>query len=482
MANGDIVAAMANNPDDLSGLLLKYLPKKLTIEEVLGFFEGEDSAKQLVIEGLPVKDITIDNIDAFESFVRDIRKSTKETLAGKKAIRDGLPSSEEKPIKNKAEIEKEINVLVSIEAKAGVAKQALHLYEKALAARMDQEKKIAEAEKQLAEINVTRPDPSLRTKLQEEGQKAQETIRNIEKSVGAMQASRGQLQITLDSLNKPICPISPLITCHENKTVAIKDISAAIEQLISAEEAAEEEKKKAKEHLQKVNFKANALTEQILQYNKKLQLAQSIKLLKENLSDIPEKPEEFKAPEDLEEKKKTLQAELRNIDSYEMGLKLDKEIENLKHTVNDYDTIVKNFTDKGPVRNGIVNMFLGIFNQVCNDICRIHRPEIDFKFVNDKGVLVLMNNGKGSYLPYASLSKGEESFMLFVLMSMLNKLTGSGLLLLDELSVLDSEVFDKLLDIINDSSSEFDHVIFTAVDHDDIKKQVLRHNIPEFVF
>ena len=479
VANGDVVAAMAENPDDLSSLLLKYLPKKLTIIDVLGFVEGNDDVRTIVKNGFPDEGITIDTIDAFEKFARDTRKAQKEALASKKAIRAGLPAADDKPGRTRAEIEADMNELIGIEAKIKANRDAIQAYNRALAARKEAEKKIADLDEQINAIAATRPDPTLKDKIREEGQKASESIKNLNNTLSAIKTSRNQLETTLKALNEPICPISPLITCHENKTVAIDDVTEAIEGLNSAEAGSKEELAKAEESLADANRRAEELTKQTIDYNKKISLMQTQIALKKALPAVPDKPEEMEAPADISTRKEQLQAEARNLDNWKQGISLDKDIKALTEVVANYEAVVKNFADKGPVRNGVVAMFLGVFEGVCNDICKEHRPEISFRFENDHGVVVLMDNGKGSFLPYASLSKGEEAFFLFVLMEMLNKLTGSGLLLLDELSVLDGGVFDKLLDIINDASGDFDHVLFTAVDHDDIRKSVTAHGIPE---
>ena len=95
------------------------------------------------------------------------------------------------------------------------------------------------------------------------------------------------------------------------------------------------------------------------------------------------------------------------------------------------------------------------------------RPEISFKFESDNGVVVYMDNGKGSMLPYESLSTGEKAYFMFVIMDMLNQLSGVNILLLDELSVIDSSVFEKFVSTVLEHKDDYDHIIMSAVNHID---------------
>ena len=69
--------------------------------------------------------------------------------------------------------------------------------------------------------------------------------------------------------------------------------------------------------------------------------------------------------------------------------------------------------------------------------------------------------------------------MLFMIMDMLNALSGTKILFIDELSVMDAENFNCLLDVITKYSSEYDHVIFAAVDHKETVAAVKKHKIKQ---
>ena len=68
--------------------------------------------------------------------------------------------------------------------------------------------------------------------------------------------------------------------------------------------------------------------------------------------------------------------------------------------------------------------------------------------------------------------------MIFIIMDMLNSLCGSNILLLDELSVVDTKCFDALLDIVLAYADDYDHILLAAVDHEDTVKSVTDRKIP----
>jgi DNA repair exonuclease SbcCD ATPase subunit len=278
-----------------------------------------------------------------------------------------------------------------------------------------------------------------------------------------------------------VCPISPLIECHTDKTVAKQEIKESIEATKEGATAVTAEIAKAEDELAQVKKQIEEYNSKAALYDKKIALAKQIKLMQDQAPEIPEKPEELEVSDTAEERAQ-LNAQLKAVSDYEDGVKLAAQIEALKTDVDDYEALVKATSEKGPVRTGVISKYMKVFEDVCNERSKKVRPEIDFKFVPDNGVVVLMNNGKGAYLPYESLSGGERAYMLFVLMDMLNALCGTNILLLDELSVIDSETFNSLLDIVLKYAGDYDHILLAAVDHKDTVDSIDAHGIPRLDF
>ena len=90
------------------------------------------------------------------------------------------------------------------------------------------------------------------------------------------------------------------------------------------------------------------------------------------------------------------------------------------------------------------------------------------KFVTDNGVHVFVDvNGDDTFLDYDSLSEGEKALYIYLMLDLLNTLSGFGVLIIDELSVLDNETFSSLLDIIIEHQDDYDQIFIAMVNHDD---------------
>lgn len=67
----------------------------------------------------------------------------------------------------------------------------------------------------------------------------------------------------------------------------------------------------------------------------------------------------------------------------------------------------------------------------------------------------------------SNASGGEKALAIFLLLDVFNSITGVNLIFFDEVEVLDNEVFKKLLLLIREQMSDYDHIIITGVDHKD---------------
>ena len=173
--------------------------------------------------------------------------------------------------------------------------------------------------------------------------------------------------------------------------------------------------------------------------------------------------------EEIDVEKFQLNEKLKAWASYKEGKLLSGQIERLENEVKDFDSLVKATAEKGEVRVGVIKRFLGVFEEIANERSKEFRPEVGFRFDPENGVTVKMDpTGSGYYMPYDSLSGGERAYMIFVLLDLLNQLSGAKVLFLDELSVMDVETFKALIDLIKKHVEEYDHVVVASVDHSDI--------------
>lgn len=473
-SSSDVVAAM--KPQEFASFILGYIPEKMTAEDVLALIPDASLEMMEVGEALlPADEVGLEDLDEVDAIIRAQRKDLKASLQVKEANLEG--KIKEAPSMTREEVEKEINKISAIENEYKIYEVELRAYKNAEESLASHIKLIEDLKKQLAGITVSRPDPAKVEALREELKTLKETLRNHDKTVIGVNSALEQLEATLEALEKPICPISPLITCHENKTVAIEDVTESIKAAKEGLVALEEERNKAEIRVAEVEAQIKKEEEIKYLYDKKVSLMSQLKKLEDTKPELPKKPEE---PEKIEvsERKFQLNEMLKNIISYEEGINLTLQIEKDKATLETLENLVKAFSEKGPVRQGILLKYLGVFEELCNERSRAIRPEISFSFVSENGVVVYMDNGKGVMLPYENLSGGEKAYFLFIIMDMLNQLSGVNILLLDELSVIDNEIFNSFISTVLEHKDDYDHIIMSAVNHTDTVEILKEKAVP----
>ena len=477
LSSSEVVAAM--KPQEFASFILDYIPEKIDLEKVLGFLpDATIGMVNIISANLPEENISIDTLDEFEDVMKATRKEHKASLASKKSYLAELP--DERPVKTREEVEAELKSLESIEAEERIYKANKDAYDKAVDARNRQRELIQKLQYERDSISAVKPNPVEIDTLRNEIKSLEESLVNQRSVITNVESALTQLKITREALEKPICPISPLITCHQDKTVAKEEIQESIDsteegiKTLTAEiaklEASIAEKRAALEEKERA----------CIEYDKKISLSKQIKALEDGMIEVPAEPV---APKtfDVSTAKASLTATLKQIQLYEEGLKLKANIETMEAELKDLEALVKAFSEKGQVRCGVIDSYLSIFEEICNERSTKFRPDTTFKFVNDNGVVVLMKNDKGNYLSYDNLSGGEKAYMLFILIDMLNSLCGTRLLVLDELSVLDGMTFDSLLDLLGAYGEDYDHIIIAAVDHPDTVESLTKRDIPVFL-
>ena len=137
------------------------------------------------------------------------------------------------------------------------------------------------------------------------------------------------------------------------------------------------------------------------------------------------------------------------------------------------------FSPKGEVKEKITSYYLEEFAEPCNEKASRLFSGMKLKFVTQDGVKVLTDpNGSGEYLEFNSLSGGEQASVMFLLVSMLSSLSGMGIIILDELSVLDDNTFENLIRILKENSDEYDMCLIALVDHTDMINTLNKYEIP----
>ena len=415
------------------------------------------------------------DIDAFLDMLKSSRKELKARIAEKKALYETKPK--DMPA-IKSEVEGKLSLYTEIANKREVLEVKKKAYNTAVENAKKQEEVIASLKSEYDSITAARPNPAELHSLNEKRAELNASRRNQDIQLTGMTSALKRLETTLAAIETSVCPISPLITCHTDKSVAKEEIMDSIEATKEGLKAFDEESKKLDEKIALVEAQIEEYNKGRIAYEKKVDLARRIKELEDRKIEIPEKPE-MEVPEDagVAEEIENCKKLLSIIEEYEEGIKISGNIEAMTEELECLEYLVKVFGEKGCVRVAIIAKYVKVFEDLINERSQKIRGDVSFSIIPEDGIKILMDTGNG-FLPYENLSGGEKAYMLFMIMDMLNSLSGTRILFIDELSVMDAENFNALLDIICTYSSEYDHVVFAAVNHMETVAAIKAHGIP----
>lgn len=457
-------------PGDLLNLLLKYVPEQLDFNTVMHYFnnltdEIVDECS-LIFPSMPEKFDIAQIQEAYEYFFAE-RRSQKALLQQREGYLNGLHAEE--PSRTLEIIDQDIADLIIKEKEVASLNKKMREYNVASKKREFQERQIKVLEQQIKDLgDVKAPDENIlktlekkRTVAESEKLKASNYLATVGNNIQLFERTLGGLETTH-------CPISDRLTCTTDKTAVRAEMVRLLEENRTLQSAME---KKLKEQeviltdcatdIQKYNAAKHT-------YDTFLRYQSNIKVYKENLAIVPEKPEEAIDSEAIAAKKNALLAEKKNCKDYQTKSDTQKEVDELRRKAGVYDYIVAALADKGEVKNAILSYYLSMFSDTCNLCAKAFAPGYELQFVADDGVKVIAKTPKCStFVNLISLSNGERIIATLIMLDMLNQLSGANLLFIDNVEALDEENLKSLRRLIEnkDFQDRYDHIFICGVNH-----------------
>lgn len=102
------------------------------------------------------------------------------------------------------------------------------------------------------------------------------------------------------------------------------------------------------------------------------------------------------------------------------------------------------------------------------------------KFIYDGGVELYCEKNGGKMIPMKKVSTGEFVFVAFTLMSLISQITGTRLLVLDNLDSLDNDNLKTLIDLLQ-NEKQYENVFVAAVNHDDTCATIAQYDEVEII-
>ena len=471
----DVLAGL--KPQEFGDLLLSYIPESLNVEKILGMLgqltkEEENEIREFFNDD----NFGTDMIDAFYKHLFDKRKTLNKKLQECEAYLNHFVNA---PVTDKTEeeIQKEIDELTRRQGSVNLYNEQKRNYENALNRKKRHDSDIDMLKKEIAQLGEIKIDEKAARDARNRLSELQKSLEEYRKELAFINQTVETLSKALEDINKPICPLSDKLKCTTDKSAVRSEI----------EDTLRTGQERQKDYSGKISDTTNLIADEqkviddftknsaILERKKTLE-EQLNKLLKEEIT-IPAEPKPVSA-EDCTQKIKVLANALSVVKSAADIKRVREFVEAKRPILEAYNNLIKIFAPKGVIKQKVSEYYLEAFEEQCNKKASKLLPNMSLKFVSDAGISVLTDiNGDGNYVSFEGLSGGERSYVLFILLDMINSLTGLRMMFLDELSVLDKNAFDTLVRLIKEHIDEYDLVILATAEHDDNMETLKKYGV-----
>lgn len=453
---------------DLGNFLKTYIPEEMTEDILFSYIKDITSdEKDEIRKNLPPAGTAfgINLLNALYTKYYEERTVANRTLKGLKTAAEAFTGS--KPKRTIEEIDthiNEINSAIAVKRNAdGLMQNYLKVTERAIQIKQE----IEELKKKCARDTSTPVHPDAIKHLREEISHIDTILVEKNTSLNTIKRNIEMFKKSLDNLNKPVCPLSKNIICTTDKTSAKDELVKVIsdnEKLLTTIniEIAETQKKKVS-----MMDMLNGLIKDNEAYQNKVRMLQIIEDKKKNIPVIPEKPVIPTVIANADEILKALRKERDEVYKYNQYLENVKKYEEYLKYTSLIDNIVNYFSPKGKVMEAIMAHYTSLFEDTINEKAELFKTGMKFMFSAENGIRYLVRTSENSsFQSYDSLSNGEKIVVMFLMLDLINCLTGLRIMLLDDLNHLDTENLKKLVELIKvvSENNEYDHIILACVD------------------
>lgn len=469
------------SPQKLMDIMLGYTADQLDIPTVASFIpDVTEEMKDELKKRLPDELFGINTIHAFAKKLNEDRLELKRAIndrnAAVKAFRE-VP----KPAKTKDELVADEQKALASVAESAAYKEKLVAYNKAKVDIENQKKKTEEYQTLIKDIKAENRPDSEREALEKGVKDDRELLDSVKKSFSTFEKTAADTTKILNNINTTLCPLSDKLVCTTDKTKVTDELKeilkTAEEGMKTNEETIDTLSKKIAESEKKVR----EFDSEREAYKRKEFLITELEKLKAQVIELPEAPKKPEM-ENANEMLKLIRKDLQTWDNYERADRIEKNVNAAMPKLEMFEYLTKAFGDKGPVMERIVERYMTAFEEACNEkAAKLGLNGMRVKFVAKSGVKAYIDTkGTGIYLGYESLSGGEKAVYIYLMLDMLNALSGLRILILDELSVLDKETFDALLSLIMEHKDDYDQIFLAMVNHEDTVETIAKYGIEPY--
>jgi len=351
--------------------------------------------------------------------------------------------------------------------------ERLHQWERLKLAEDRKKKEIENLNNQMNAIKIKKEPPaSYREEAATGLEKSLASVAANQKTTAVLEANIQSFEKILSVLKTDICPISALsqgkltIRCTVDKTSTIADISETLEKNRSALMETKGTIKKLEEDICDFRKKISDFEGWMSEYRKYIDLTEKINLLK-NTSEviIPEKPIWNKPEFDINVLKRMKDECQKWQEAESMREKIREEEKQVELNASLEEKLSKD------AKSAFIKHYIDVLSdELDKSIRQLGDHEAKFVCKNDEISMMVRPKGAVSFRDVTQLSTGECLVTSIAISILMNQLSRSGVLLIDNVEALDSRSLEKLKGILNDKKflKNFDHVFVCGVGHEEV--------------
>ena len=449
---------------ELANFLISFLQEKPTWATIVSYMENlDDAAKQFFLETLKEEEKDLNDTICLDEIKSLYQVFYKKRTAVNKNCKVQI-TEVEKPAIDMDEIKRRMEDVLKKEAEYSAYEKMKKQYE---LAKTNQQKYLAQIETLKKDLSVEVKDMS-EQKKNVEGMltTVDDCLQQNISFLSEITATSENLKKTVKNLSGNKCPFSDKVICSTDKSDIIRSLEDQINSFTGSIEKGKTQIESLKEKKKKLAYNVEMINKNQTEYRLFLQKKSQLETMQKNIPQIGEEPAEQMKIDHSAEKKLLEKAEMQNIAYADYQKKINRlEEEKKKQVILNY--LVKQLDGKGPVIQKVIEYYTNIFESVANQTAKALNKEFSVKFVAKEGITVYFKfKSNALYMPYRMLSGGEKILAMFILLDLINQLTNSNIMVLDEIDVLDEQRFGELMEVLNSDfiKDRYDMIFLTMTD------------------
>lgn len=476
LSSGELLGKM--KPQEFSEFIAEFIGVTKEVDEVVEMIPEITPDMEAFVRNVLSEEVGVGDVEELYSQATEERKLRKRTLKGLETKLETMSAIE--PLCTVEELEEQRKKLSLVKDRKAIYETEKKAYLSYKSQKERFEEEIVSIETSIGAIGeVERPDEVVIEQLLVKKTSCEKQIRTLQGALKNLDDSNAMFEKTLQNLESDVCPISSLIKCHEDKTVAKDEIKEAISANMQGIIEIKDSLKEVEKELSSIQMQLEKHQKNKKMYQEKCSLQKKITELKGYISGLEpvREPELVKVEAETEREIFQIESKLKQAKAWKERQKLVAQIAREKQQLNEYERLCDAFSPKGTVRTRIVSAYTQLLADLLNETSESVRPEVSFNVEAQEGILITMDAGNGADLDFSSLSGGEKTYFLYVIIDVLARLTSSSILFIDELSICDKRSIQSMLQLAQKKKDVFDHILLSSVDHKDIRDEIEKAGI-----